>query len=604
MKKVFVVVITLLLSAPAFAAQFATVENAVPDQYIVQFSPAAVEAADHAAGKGKGVAALAQQLAAQHGARVERVYTHALRGAALTITNPKRAEALARNPNVLLVEQDGYVSLDATQSNATWGLDRSDQRDLPLDSSYTYNTTASNVNAYIIDTGIRTSHNDFGGRARHGYDAVDGDSNASDCNGHGTHVAGTVGGSTWGIAKGVTLYGVRVLDCNGSGTTSGVIAGIDWVTQNHIAPAVANMSLGGGASSSLDTAVANSIAAGVTYAVAAGNDNKDACNYSPARVNEALTVGSTTSSDSRSSFSNWGTCVDIFAPGSSITSTWYTSDTATNTISGTSMASPHVAGAAALYLAGNPGASPSTVFQAILNSASQGKLSSIGSGSPNLLLYTLSGDDGGGDTGDTQLSNGVSVTVSGSSGSQKYFYLDVPSGASKLTVSISGGSGDADLYVKYGSKPTLSSYDCRPYKNGNNETCTFNSPAAGTWWIMLHGYSSYSSVSLTATHETSSCSGETYTGTLSGSGDSDVQPNGTYYYSSSGTHTGVLDGPSGTDFDLYLYKWNGSSWSEVARSISSTSHEEISYNGTSGYYYWRIKSYSGSGSYTFCLNRP
>lgn len=604
MKKVFVVFIALLLSAPAFAAQFATVDNAVPDQYIVQFSPAAVEAADHASGKGKGVAALAQQLAAQHDARVERVYTHALRGAVLTITNPKRAEALARNPNVLLVEQDGYVSLEATQSNATWGLDRSDQRDLPLDSSYTYETTASNVNVYIIDTGIRTSHNDFGGRARHGYDAVDGDSDASDCNGHGTHVAGTVGGATWGIAKGVTLYGVRVLDCNGSGTTSGVIAGIDWVTQNHTAPAVANMSLGGGASSSLDTAVQNSIAAGVTYAVAAGNDNKDACNYSPARVNEALTVGSTTSSDSRSSFSNWGTCVDIFAPGSSITSTWYTSDTATNTISGTSMASPHVAGAAALYLANNPSASPSTVFQAILNNSSQGKLSSIGTGSPNLLLYTLSGGDGGGDTGDTKLSNGVSVTASGASGSKTYFYIDVPSDASKLTIWTTGGSGDADLYVKYGSKPTLSSYDCRPYKNGNEETCTFSSPASGTWWIMLHGYTSYSDVSLTAAYETSSCSGETYTGTLSGSGDSDVQPDGTYYYSSAGTHTGVMDGPSGTDFDLYLYKWNGSSWKIVAQSISSTSHEEINYNGTSGYYYWRIKSYSGSGSYTFCLNRP
>ncbi|MBW3563142.1 MAG: S8 family peptidase [Acidobacteria bacterium] len=604
MKKLSLLTLSLLLCAPTFAGQFITVDNPVPNSYIVEFTPAAVEAANQAHGKGKGVAALAQELAGRSGGSVDRVYNHAIRGAAMTIYNPKQAEALSRNPNVRLVEQDGYVSIDATQSNATWGLDRVDQRDLPLSGTYTYNTTASNVNAYIIDTGIRTSHDDFGGRALHGYDAVDGDSNASDCNGHGTHVAGTVGGTTWGIAKGVTLYAVRVLDCNGSGTTSGVIAGIDWVTQNHIAPAVANMSLGGGASTSLDNAVENSIAAGVTYAVAAGNDNADACNSSPARVDAALTVGSSTSSDSRSSFSNWGSCVDIFAPGSSITSAWYTSDTATNTISGTSMASPHVAGAAVLYLADNPGASPSTVFQAILGDASANKLSSIGSGSPNLLLYTLFGDGGGGG-GDTELSNGVSVSASGASGSQTYYYLDVPSGASKLTVTISGGSGDADLYVKFGSKPTLSSYDCRPYKNGNEETCTFNSPAAGTWWIMLHGYTSYSGTSLTGTYETAaSCGDEIYTGTLSGSGDSDVHPDGTYYHSYAGTHRGVLDGPSGTDFDLYLYKWNGSSWSLVARSISSTSHEEINYSGTTGYYYWRIKSYSGSGSYTFCLTRP
>ena len=213
------------------------------------------------------------------------------------------------------------------------------------------------MKAYIIDTGIRTTHSQFGGRAISGYDAIDGALPAADCNGHGTHVAGTVGGSTYGVAKAVSLVAVRVLNCSGSGSTSGVIAGIDWVTGNHQAgqPAVANMSLGGGASSSLDTAVRNSIADGVTYALAAGNDNTNACNSSPARTAEALTVGSTTSSDARSSFSNYGTCVDIFAPGSSITSAWHTSDTATNTISGTSMAAPHVAGAAAPGPAGHAG---------------------------------------------------------------------------------------------------------------------------------------------------------------------------------------------------------------------------------------------------------
>jgi subtilisin family serine protease len=278
-----------------------------------------------------------------------------------------------------------------TQNNATWGLDRIDQRNLPLSGTYTYDVSGSGVRAYIIDTGIHYSHNEFGGRASFGYDALGGD--GSDCNGHGTHVAGTVGGTVYGVAKNVALYAVRVLNCSGSGTTSGVIAGVDWVRNNAIKPAVANMSLGGGASTSLDNAVSNAIASGVTFAVAAGNSSANACNYSPARVASALTVGSTTSSDSRSSFSNFGSCLDLFAPGSSITSAWRTSNTATNTISGTSMASPHVAGVAALYLSisGNSGASPSTVASAIINNATTGVVGNAGSGSPNRLLHSRFG---------------------------------------------------------------------------------------------------------------------------------------------------------------------------------------------------------------------
>jgi hypothetical protein len=289
------------------------------------------------------------------------------------------------------VEEDGEVTASATQTGATWGLDRIDQRDLPLNSTYNYFATGTGVKAYIIDTGIRATHTQIAGRVISGFTAINDGNGTNDCNGHGTHVSGTVGGTTYGVAKNVTLVAVRVLDCGGSGTNSGVIAGVDWVTSNHSAgqPAVANMSLGGGASSALDTAVNNSINDGVTYAIAAGNSNTDACTTSPARVANALTVGSTTSSDDRSSFSNFGTCLDIFAPGSSITSSWNTSDTATNTISGTSMATPHVTGVAALFLEGNPGASPATVRSAIINSSTLNHVTGAGSGSPNRLLYSL-----------------------------------------------------------------------------------------------------------------------------------------------------------------------------------------------------------------------
>ena len=438
------------------------------------------------------------------GAKVLHRYDHVLDGFSARLSQ-RAIEALRSNPNVAYIEADSRVTASDTQSPATWGLDRIDQRNRPLSNSYTYNATGTGVTAYIIDTGIRLSHTQFGGRAVSGFDAVDGGS-ADDCNGHGTHVAGTVGGSTHGVAKNVRLVAVRVLNCQGSGTNSGVIAGVDWVTGNHLAgrPAVANMSLGGGANTALDSAVNNSINDGVSYAVAAGNSSANACNSSPARIGAAMTVGSTTSSDARSSFSNYGTCLDVFAPGSSITSTWHTSNTATNTISGTSMASPHVAGVAALYLQGGPGASPATVRNAIVNSATPGVLSGVGSGSPNLLLYTL-----------------------------------------------------------FGSAPPPPP------------------PPSG-------------------------CSlAESYNGSLSGTGDSDIHPGGTYFYSSrSGTHRGCVRGPSGTDFDLYLYRWNGFNWSIVARGETSSSSEDVTYNGTAGYYYWRVYSYSGSGSYSFGMTRP
>ena len=319
-------------------------------------------------------------------------YRRALKGFSVRM-NENQAQRMAEDPRVEFVEEDGEVEASATQTGATWGLDRIDQRDLPLNSTYNYFATGTGVRAYIIDTGIRATHSQFAGRVISGFTAINDGRGTSDCNGHGTHVAGTVGGSTYGVAKNVTLVAVRVLDCNGSGSNSGVIAGVDWVSGNHTAgqPAVANMSLGGGASSALDTAVNNSINDGVTYAIAAGNSNANACNYSPARVANAITVGSTTSSDARSSFSNYGTCLDIFAPGSSITSSWSTTDTATNTISGTSMATPHVAGVVALYLESNPGASPATVGSAIINNSTLNHVTSPGTGSPNRLLYSIFG---------------------------------------------------------------------------------------------------------------------------------------------------------------------------------------------------------------------
>lgn len=354
--------------------------TAVKGSYIVTLKKTAGLKAASSAGK---------DLVEEYGGSVKRTFKSALNGysAELSATEAKR---LAADPAVASVEQDQVFTVDATQTSAPWGLDRSDQASLPLSGTYTYPDSAgSGVTAYVIDTGVRISHAQFGGRAFNGYDAVSNDNVAQDGNGHGTHVASTIAGSTYGIAKQAKIVAVRVLNNAGSGTTAGVVAGIDWVTANHSGPSVANMSLGGGASTAIDTAVRNSISSGVTYAVAAGNSSANASSYSPARVTEAITVGATTNTDARASYSNYGSVLDIFAPGSSITAGWYTSDTATNTISGTSMATPHVAGAAAVYLAGHPSATPAQVASALTAGAVTGKVTSPGTGSPNRLLQIV-----------------------------------------------------------------------------------------------------------------------------------------------------------------------------------------------------------------------
>ncbi|MET7521936.1 S8 family peptidase [Streptomyces sp900116325] len=359
--------------APAMGTVYgADAATAVSGSYIVML--------DQKADKAK--------LAKEYGGKLKRAYNSAINGFSANGLSQTEAKQLAADPAVSKVVQNKKFHIDATQDNPpSWGLDRIDQTETAGDHAYTYPDSAGEgVTAYVIDTGVRVTHKEFEDRASSGFDAVDNDDSADDGNGHGTHVAGTIAGATFGVAKKAKIVAVRVLDDSGSGTTEQVVAGIDWVTAHHEGPSVANMSLGGGADPALDAAVQKAIASGVTFAVAAGNESADAGEGSPARVPEAITVASSTVDDEQSSFSNYGPVVDIYAPGSDITSSWNDSDDATNTISGTSMATPHVVGAAAVYLAGHPDATPAEVATALTDGATPDAISNATEGTPNKLL--------------------------------------------------------------------------------------------------------------------------------------------------------------------------------------------------------------------------
>jgi subtilisin family serine protease len=365
------------LAVGLFLAAGAALAQPIPHRYIVVYKDNVADPA-----------AESDRMVREAGGRRHHAFTKAIKGFAATLSD-EAVQKLRGDPDVAYIEQDQIITASGVENSATWGLDRIDQADRPLDTQYHYNYTGSGVYAFVIDTGIRADHVEFGGRVLSGHTEVNDGNGTNDCAGHGTHVAGTIGGATWGVAKQVSFVPVRVLDCSGSGTTSGVIAGVDWVAASNLRPAVANMSLGGGLSTALNAAVARATAAGVTMVVAAGNENTNACNKSPASEPTAITVGATTNGDARASFSNFGKCVDVFAPGVNITSAWYTGSTDTNTISGTSMATPHVTGVAALALSANPSASPLAVSNFIQANATAGRLSTLGTGSPNLLVYSL-----------------------------------------------------------------------------------------------------------------------------------------------------------------------------------------------------------------------
>ena len=562
----------------------------IENQYIVTLAPNITDLL----GVNDLTTAIRTLLAGIGGGDVLFTYQHALTGMTVQLTD-LQASLLGILPGVLAIEPDRTVAAIATQNNATWGLDRVDQPLLPLDNRYQYpNSGGQDVTVYVVDTGLRSTHSDFTGRVSPGRNFVSSGgflfgggsvdpADTEDCNGHGTHVAGTAVGTTWGVAKQANIAPVRVLGCNGSGSNSGVIAGVDWVAGNHRKPAVANMSLGGTNSTALDTAVRNAVNAGVTMVVAAGNDNVNACNGSPNRVAEALTVGATTREDRRSSFSNYGACVDLFAPGSDITSAWYQSDTQTASLNGTSMAAPHAAGAAALYLAANPSASPSAVNLALVNDAVTGVIGNAGSQSPNRLLQITQQDGSGIDRLPTAAFSAdcqgtvCSLDASGSTD-------DVAVAAWDWTLGDGNVASGEQISHDYGADGeftiTLTVTDTANQTGSTEQTVTVGS-------------------------ETSPCPDCTrYEGQLNG-GSSVVLPSNGFSYAG-GPIDGWLQSPAGATFTVTLQSQSCflffCSWNNVASASPQGSMAEIHTNVGSGVYRWQVSAQSGSGTYTLLTN--
>lgn len=563
--------------------------NAVPGRYIVVLHDETADALQGMNAKTKADQRVrtASQLANRHGARPLRVYQHTINGFVASMSL-EQARSLASDPRVRFIEQDGVArAAQIAQPDATWGLDRIDQRHLPTDSIYSYFRTGRGVHAYIIDTGVLETHEEFTGRVGSGFSAIADGRGTMDCEGHGTQVAGTVGGRTWGVAKEVTIHSVRVLGCNALGTVSDVIAGIDWVTANHRKPAVANLSLGSEPTIALDEAVRRSIAAGVTYAIAAGNLTGDACGISPARVAQAITVGASTRNDTRASFSNWGPCLDLFAPGEDITSAWLTSNTAITVGRGTSVAAPHVAGAIALLLEESPTATPAQIHAALIANATPDKIRDAGSGSPTRLLFAPNRDTSA--PSDPAPLASFTATCTG-----------------RTCTFDASGSRDNDPIVDYIWKFA----EGRLVDSARGRVISKTFRTDGTFTVSLTVLDSADQKATTAAAVTvaqpspvAPCTGCSYiAGRITR-----PQP-GQYAHPFSlqapGQLRAWLRGPSSANFDLYLSRWNGTTWQTVARSEGSLATETIVFEATAGAYSWVIAAKNGLGPYDLWTLMP
>lgn len=586
-------VLTVAALAPAAHAAVPAVipaDGKIPGQYVVLLN----KPTPGSATAGLDMAEQAKALLAQvGGGQVLHVYERVLNGFAVRISAPQAA-LLATLPLVKQVEQDVVMVSSGTQASPPYGLDRIDQRNLPLNNSYNYSSTGAGVHVYIIDSGARVTHSDFGGRASIGADFVNDGQNGNDCNGHGTHTMGTVGSSTYGVAKDATLVAVRVLTCNNTTAGSSFQAGLEWVAANAIKPAVANASVGTvvGTSSTLDQAVLGLVQSGVTLVVSAGNGygngfyQANACDYSPAHVPEVITVSAVDKTDTKPVWANVGSCVDLFAPGVDVISTWHTGDTATNSLGGTSMAAPHVAGAAARYLETNPNATPAQVAAAIMANTTTGVVKSGGTGSPNKLLFVEPAAPV-----DAAPSAGFSAACTGLS--------------CNFTSTASDDRGIAATSWTFGDGT-----------GGNGPTVSRTYAAAGTYSVSqlvtdTVGQTATKVQSLTVAAEaTSPCADCTkVSGSLASRGTA-YSPSSSGFSSAGGQFKGHLRGPAAANFDLYLERLGSSglglfpTWTAVASSATAGSSENIVYSGGSGTYRWRITSSTGAGSYDFYFKNP